>query len=1274
MKKEDFKKTLILNNISLSEKLVLDFLKEAKNFDVLVVSYEIDNLNISKLLTLSKDYNFNSFNIYRPKTKNIDEIKSKLSALKEKSIVFVLGLEKIFLNINQSNFQIKSGTKLFNYHSYANIDSIQLISFIEDLYKQYNFHFLFLLQTNIAASKRITTELDKYDIEILSLKYENDNSQDIQHDIFKSLENTTYQEALALLEEYKSTIDEHSIRNLQVMIWQQHGFQDKAIEFWKENFEILHNSEKKQLADLYYFDEKYHEAYIITSSIFKENPLTVGLNTLFLNTAIKLNKFEEIYKQVINIDPKDVKVLEICANYFTKDGTFNIAIKFRNELFSITNDPYHLLLLEILKIEKDKLISGHIVEQQISKILSDYNDEILYIEKSYRIGRIWFEVYNSPYKAYYHFKNVLKICNNIHSVDAAKYRMKLLGNHGYSNRIFKEGYQLNHPDKLPTIRVNELFNSLLILTHDDVGYLTWQNFIDHSQTQQIWKKYLSKKTIKVLQNIDNKIDINDINKSILANKFKDNELIKMATMYKSTSLSKEEIQTIKEASETFIAQAKNKLEEIWLRYYISNFFIHIGEMQLANNHSISLWYLANRIDDKEVSKIARLLGTLSWGVAQYKNGKEIEGIICIISTIDYFIEIEEIIPFLEDGLGILNIWIQNNKNLFSNTEFDFFIKFFKRLTPQNTHQNKVYEHIAKEDWSSIYKLFGYQIYNTKEYNSQWALDFYHYILATAKSEQLHIDFDLIMNNIDNLINALTMRKDQRAKLLYWFAELIFMNSQNQYSPKERWKISLKLLTVAIQDLEEKRKDLKNTYERAFISDENKMIYELFLINNIIIFKSKLYANNIEKFKIIENILNGFDYLSLRTQKEKKINKVGANITVKLEKIEKEYLQLTDDLTQYSAKNFKKAFLSREYEEKSKRYAELRKILEEQHPVYMNDSYYEQIPIQIIQSKLECDEIYYQYIDTKIFICYLVITKDFIDFSFINNNLEFDKKNVEILAHQIQNFRSSDNYDIQNIEEQYYNLSQEYFAPLLEYSKSYKKVYINHDLSLPFISSNLIRTQNKWLLEDMDFIVNVLNKNYFFDKETKSSFKFGIATLGKESDKEIIKANTWCNNQQYQNDLIKDFEKNLSNIKNILKEKDRNSLLIISHGIQSNSQSNLSGALSIEGNSKTYTIDNFDFTNGLECIALLTCSGGSLSSGEYETSNSIVSKVLSKNIQSALLCRWDVFLEPSIEIFENILLQKSISIEEALNKSVKKLLQESKWQHPVYWAGIEVWKN
>ncbi|MDD2367735.1 MAG: hypothetical protein PHQ90_00450 [Sulfuricurvum sp.] len=1276
MKQIERQKTLILNSTNLSEKLIFNILNGVQNHNVLIISYEKETLNFEEIQRLSSNYGFDSFELYSPKTKSVYELHSSLSTLQEESIVLIIGLEKIFLNTTQSNFQIKSGTKLFNYHSYENIDSVQLITYIEYLCKQFNFHFLFLLQADISNSERITSELQEYDIEILSIKYEDDDSKNMQKIIFEELENTTYEEAMDVFKKYKSELSQLSIRNLQVMIWLQHGFQDKAIEFLKDNFGILHSSEKKQLADLYYFDEKHHEADVIANILFQENPLLVGLNTLLLKTAIQLNKFENVYEHILEIDTRDVKALEICADYFTKDKTFDLAIEFRKQLFSISGMPYHLLLSEILKIEKDKPTNGNLAEQQILSVLAGYDDEVLEIEKNYRLGRIWFEVYSSPYQAYYHFKNVLKHCNNIHAVDAAKYRMKLLGNHGYSNKIIKTGYQRKYPDRLPIMRVNELFNSLLILTYDDKGYLIWQDFLDNSQTKQTWKKYLSSKVITILRKIDSQIHVDDINKSAIFNEFKENELLEMIRFYKSGNLSYEQITIFKESAEALVSQSQNVLEQIWIRYYIANFFMYIGEMQLANNHSISLWYFANRIDDKKNSKIARLLGTLSWGMAQYKNGKEIEGIACIATTIEYFVEIQEIVPLLEDGLGVLNIWVQSNRNLFSESDFDFFIQFFKRLIPKNAQQDEVYEYIAKEDWNTIYSLFGYKVYNPQNYDAQWAFDFYHYVLATAKSKHLTIDFDLIMNNIENLIHALVMRKDQRAKLLNWFAELIFMGSDNKYSPVERWKTSLKLLTISIQDLEEKRKNLKNTYERAFISDESRIIYELYLRVNIIVFKGQMYLNEIEEFKIIQNILNAFDYLSLRTQKEKKINKSGAQVTIELEKIEKEYLQLLEELSQYSVKNFKEAFLSEEYKEKSQRYAELRRILEEKHPIYMNDSFYEEVPITIIQSKMETDEIYYQYIDTEIFICYFVITNDFIDFGFINNKGSFDKKDVDNLAHQIQTFTSSTQYDIKKIEESYSNLSLYYFKPLLGYitSNKYKKIYINHDLSLPFISSNLIRIYDKWLVEEVDSIVNLMNRHYFLDKKINTTCAFSIANLGKKTDMQFIETDQWISESQIRSQKnIENFENNFSSITSAMESNQTNSLLIISHGIQGSNQNILTGALSIEGEKKTYTIDDFKFIHGLECMAFLSCSGGSLSVGEHETSNTIISSVLSKNINSAVLCRWDVFLEPSLKIFEKII-EMDRNIDEVINIAIKEYLRQNPNMHPVFWAGIEVWKN
>lgn len=66
--------------------------------------------------------------------------------------------------------------------------------------------------------------------------------------------------------------------------------------------------------------------------------------------------------------------------------------------------------------------------------------------------------------------------------------------------------------------------------------------------------------------------------------------------------------------------------------------------------------------------------------------------------------------------------------------------------------------------------------------------------------------------------------------------------------------------------------------------------------------------------------------------------------------------------------------------------------------------------------------------------------------------------------------------------------------------------------------------------------------------------------------------------------------------------------------------------------------------------------------------------MSKKINSAILCKWDVFLDVSLEISDKfITLSENKSIEFALNQALVDTLK-SKWKHPVYWAGIEIWKS
>ncbi len=1262
-------KVLILNSTPVTNQVIIPLLDNYKEKNILLVNYDL-NIDNKYLHTILESEEFKSFEIFKPKTKNIKVVKDKFEKLTADDLVLFIGLENLFIDTAKDTFKVSTYKKTFYYKSYENIDFLKIMRFIDYLYFNSNTNLIFLVTTSDKnISKRVTKELDDFDIKIMSMVYA-DRSEDIdefniiENKLLEAITHKSYEDAIFILEKYKDKLSEASFRQRKVAILLKHGFREKAIDLLSASYGDLEITEKISLANLYFDNRMYHQAFIIAKTIFEENPLILGIPNILLEIVIELNIVEDWYKKIIEVDSGNIFVFERLTNYFTEVKKFRKAISLRNHLFKLTKNPLHLLLIEILKVEDNKPLNAHIVEKNISKIVNSSTDEDLKIEASFNLGRTWLEIYNSPQKAYYHFKDVLRQCDNSRSVISAKYRMQLLSNQGYSDKIIKVAYQKKYPDKLPTMRVNELLNSLLILTHDDIGYITWQNFIDDSQTVDVWKKFLLKRTIFELKKIDTSLINSYIKKSSIFVELKDSDVVKIARNYKEDN-SIEDF-NLKENHEALVSMAKSLKEQIWTRYYLVLYFAHTGKPQLANNYAISLWFLANTIkDNEELSKLSRHLGTLAWGIAQYRNGKEIEGISSILVTIKYFIDTKEVLPFMEDALGILNIWIQMNKKLISNDDIEFFITFFKELAKEHIVETDVSEYLIKEDWESIYNKLGYKIYNSKEYNSQWGLDFYYYMMSTFRLGKL--DINLMLNNLDNVIDAMKSRKDGRSKLLFSLAEILF--TYGDYN-----KACLKLLNISIQDIEQQRKEFKNTYERGFLSDSHRVIYQLYLVINVVVLKME-YLNSIEKNQIINNILNTFDYLSPRILNEKKDTYLRKEpITKEIQNIEKEYISLIEDLSQYGLNNFKDAYMKDEYTEKSTRYKYLKNILEKEHPTYQNDLNFEHIPIQIIQESLKDDEVYYQYITTNSFVCYLIITRDFIDTSF-NQTIHIDK-DVQELALNLQNFTKSTTYNIEDIHKSYFQLSKKYFNPLLTLYKTYKKIYINADLTLPLLSSNLIRLEDSWLIEEVDFIVNITNKNYFINRKDTENFDFQIATLGKKSDKQIIETEQWINQDAFKKSIfIDEFEENINIVNDILEKSKANSLLLISHGIQGDTNSNLTGALSIDGENKSYTIYDFSFITKLDCIYFLTCSSGSFSIGEHETSNSIINNILSKDINNAILCRWDVFLDVSLEISENIIkLSQNQSIEYALNQSLKEILQNKKWEHPVYWAGIEVWKS
>lgn len=1262
-------KILILNSIQLTKKLIVKLLENYKEENILIVNYsiEINEKMIKEELLSSK---FKSFEIFIPKTKNKDSIKDKINNTKEDDLIFIIGLENLFIDIAKNTYTLASKHKVLNYKSATDIDVIEVMNFIDYLYESKR-NLIFLLTTlYYDISKKTVKSLESYDIEIYSIiNSQQDNFKKIQDEVLQVIQNTEYNEAIEIIEKYKTNLEPSSYRQAKVSILIKHGFSDEAIMLLSNNYDSLHPHEKVSLAELFYDKGQYHESFNIIKPLFEENPLLINLPFLLSKLTIELNIFEEWYQKIIDVNNQDIKVLDISANYFRRKKNYQEAIKLREELFTITNKPYHLLLIEILKIEEFKPKSGHIVESNILSLIKKYpNNYDLYVDASFELGKIWFELYNSPWKGYYHFKNNLKKCNNLYSFESAKYRMKLLSNQGYSDKIIKPKYQENNSEKLPKMRVNELLNSIIILTFDNNGYVIWEDFIDKAQSTKIWEKYLAKKMINILKELDIELIQSYTKKVSIFNKPEEFKNAILVRAYHTENLSKEA--NLKEISDTIFIHAQSLEEKIWIRYYLAINLILDGEMQLANNQAISLWHLANEIqDDKSLSTLSRYLGTLSWGIIQVKNHKYVEGIACILVTIEYLIyEVKEVFPFMEDTLRVLNIWVQENKVLFNKEEeLDLFNNLFKSLVP-NQEKNKIIQLAQKEDWIGIYNKLGYKIYSTQDYNAEWGLDFYYYNLATFNLHKF--DLTLVLDNIDNLIEALSSRLDSREKLLYGISDILFKSSNTKDTFKQKNIACLKLLSIAIDDIETKRQQFTNSYERAFLSDEHRRTYKLYLTINLIFYKMNIFFPSERKLAL--NIINVFDYLAPRTIKEKKDNLGNINLTNEIKELEKEYEILYDKISLFSLNATKEDYLTKEYEEISSRYIELKEILEKEHPLYRKDINLESIPIPLIQMSLKEDEIYYQYVDTDMFVASLVITKKFVSFD-LNKQSKLDK-NINILSKELQGFTKSTIYDMNEVYKSYYQLSKKYFGLLLEihHDNKYKKIYINPDLTKPLLSSNLIRLEHSWLIEEVDFIVNITNKNYFVNRNEREKTNFKIVAMGVVSDKQMKETKEWIKQDDYRKNIfIDNFETNFNNI--TLTKED--SLLIVSHGIQGNFDNNLTGSLQIDGADKSYTIGELKFINNVDCIYFLTCSSGSVSIGEHETSNSILNNLLSKNINSAILCKWDVFLDVSLEISDNIIkLSKNQPIEYALAQALRNTLKNTQWQHPVYWAGIEIWKT
>ncbi|KAA6461538.1 CHAT domain-containing protein [Bacillus cereus] len=115
---------------------------------------------------------------------------------------------------------------------------------------------------------------------------------------------------------------------------------------------------------------------------------------------------------------------------------------------------------------------------------------------------------------------------------------------------------------------------------------------------------------------------------------------------------------------------------------------------------------------------------------------------------------------------------------------------------------------------------------------------------------------------------------------------------------------------------------------------------------------------------------------------------------------------------------------------------------------------------------------------------------------------------------------------------------------------------------------------------------------------------------------------------------------------------------------------------IEGQKKLIRVDDIiEKLHNVKNFVLISCGGGSPYSRSVENSTGTLATMFESFNGNIISCQWDVPTKSTIYIVNEMIEQikhNSLGVDEALIVAQRKVREE--YGNPMYWAGIEFWKN
>ena len=1209
-------------------------------------------------------------------TKSLSEAESLVNGCSDNDIIIFLNLTNILPAQAQLGTSTTKGGLSLNLGALPALNWEFFRKKVLDLWSSTSANIFFHVRADKDTQDKLMSTFKDDDIDIYCLSVR-DQAKITTQQVIDRIRSLPYDEGMTSIESLRSELDLNSYLYARVMLCVHHHNNTEAVTLLEENYTDLNGALRRLLADLHSsLEDGGPRTFEILADLIDNHPNTQGLYESVSRCVFQYRPQdgENLIDTCLTRDPENTKVLRNAAGFYAANARHADAESLHNTLFKTTGDPRHLLSAEISSIMKDDKIDKHHAEERIVAFADSHkNDSALYDESFFRLGLLWLTRFNSHFKALQSLLKVSDSLNNKFAAEAARLKLETV-----CNLLSRKPKSIGAAKPARYSDLQSFYGDLLVssipaLTLDAEGLLTWRDFIEKVQDRSSWQRSMreilfsifSAETVQTIRSLADKSycqldpQINNDESSIYFVRFHRLDHPPEEFWDQSQEHINEMLDPDGPLFKSLILRAQSPIEECFVRYQLAILASDRGRTQVAQNHALTLWAIANQAPEA-LSRKARVLGLIAWGYARSRSGDSTEGIACLLSSVPLAIKCEEVGPLIEDGYRTFLYWALNSKVF---TEEQMVIVEERLKTPGlKEFRSETYSLFRQQKWRELLELLSDHI-ATEERGPGWAVDFIYYVQAAYHSGRHDEARRLILLYHSDLIKAFEARKNFRPIALDTMAKMI-LSTLTDDNLEESLQLAKRLLDQAVVDIEAHRGQFPHKDERARWVDATRHIYS----NHATI--TVMCALRSEARPLPGDVLSIMNRVNLRSLLENR--RETGQLSPELATVEKEYWDLVAHQARASATGTPLNYVGSEYAEHIK---EVQRTVIENHPRYKSLPLVSDLTEHQLRERIAAEEVLCQVVVGEIWSASMIVTQSqvILDVAFIG------KKEVEKHVKAISKYMMSMPHGTLAMSDFLSSidvLSKELFGPLIEFlnRKEITRVYLCKDVALGMFSSSLIRVNGDWLDERVSSIRNIISPAELIRDAATSEPKYDIRSFvfGPTTDRAISKISAWQKRTDIAEMMIVDSLDTARPRDELQRLRSVSPYIafIAGHGVHDTIKHG--GAISIKSTKELISASDLNpILKTCECAIVLSCSGGQPVSTQPESGEGIWAGIVGSGPDSALLCTWDVDAQASLGMIEYLLKFERSKFSAVLTEVKRAMIRTTKYSNPYFWAGYGV---